>query len=145
MRSGSTPPRPPCKAPLTFIPTETLAPPAPLFFLFFSLFFSYFLAWLIQRPESLCGVCRNRTERPARPGCRRRGKWPDRARPGCRRRGKWPDRARRFLFKMVGPGRMVTPGTGPILKTTRRFQVRLPFLPQAKRRGRKGKFICMLD
>ena len=131
MRSGSTPPRPPCKAPLTFIPTETLAPPAPLFFLFFSLFFSYFLAWLIQRPESLCGVCRNRTERPAR--------------PGCRRRGKWPDRARRFLFKMVGPGRMVTPGTGPILKTTRRFQVRLPFLPQAKRRGRKGKFICMLD
>jgi hypothetical protein len=46
---------------------------------------------------------------------------------------------------MVGPGRMVTPGTGPILKTTRRFQVRLPFLPQAKRRGRKGKFICMLD
>lgn len=131
MRSGSTPPRPPCKAPLTFIPTETLAPPAPLFFLFFSLFFSYFLAWLIQRPESLCGVCRNRTERPAR--------------PGCRRRGKWPDRARRFLFKMVGLGRMVTPGTGPILKTTRRFQVRLPFLPLRFAWGRKGKFICMLD
>jgi hypothetical protein len=56
--------------------------------------------------------------------------------------GKWPDRARRFLFKMVGPGRMVTPGTGPILKTTRRFQV-APFLPQAKRRGRKGSlFVC---
>lgn len=73
------------------------------------------------------GVCGNRTERPAR--------------PRCRRRGKWPDRARRFLFKMVSPGRMVTPGTGLILKTTRRFQVRLPFLPQAKRRGRVKPYL----
>jgi hypothetical protein len=58
--------------------------------------------------------------------------------------GKWPDRARRFLFKMVGPGRMVTPGTGPILKTTRRFQVRLPFCPK-RSAGAERKFICMLD
>lgn len=106
------------------LPAETLTPPAPLFSLFFSLF-SYFLKWLIQQPESLCGVCGNRTQ------------------PCYRRRGKWPERARRFLLKMVDPGRMVAPGTGSIQKTTRRFQVRLPFLPQAKRRGRvKPLFVC---
>lgn len=44
-------------------------------------------------------------------------------------------------FKMVGPGRKVTPGTGPILKTTRGYQVRLPFLPQAKRRGRGKTYL----
>lgn len=36
---------------------------------------------------------------------------------------------------------MVTSGTGPIQKTTRGFQVRLPFLPQAKRRGRVKPYL----
>lgn len=36
---------------------------------------------------------------------------------------------------------MVTPGTGQIVKTTREFQVRLPFLPQAKRRGRVKAYL----
>ncbi len=59
--------------------------------------------------------------------------------------GKWPDRARRFLFKMVGPGRMVTPGTGPILKTTRRFSGTALFCPKRSAGAEKGKLICMLD